>query len=125
MSRSEFSATVKAAAYKRANGLCGECQQPLQPGKIEYDHILPDALGGKPELANCRPLCTGCHKIKTATQDVPRIRKADRQGRAHINAKTAPTKKIESAPFVPAPKQAKATKPIDKLAALPRRPLFQ
>lgn len=119
MARSEFSATIKAAAYDRAKGLCGECQQPLQIGKIEYDHILPDALGGKPVLANCLPMCSACHRIKTSTQDVPRIRKADRQRRAHIGAKTAPVKKIESPPF-PASSKVRV-----KRESLPPRPMFR
>jgi 5-methylcytosine-specific restriction protein A len=118
--RREFSATVKAAAFTRAKGLCGECHQPLQPGRVDYDHILPCALGGKAELANCRPLCTACHKLKTSTEDVPRIRKADRQGRAHINAKTAPTQQIANAPMPKAEKKKNDKNPLG-----PPRPMFR
>jgi hypothetical protein len=31
-------------------------------------------------------LCKACHKAKTAKEDVPRIRKADRQRRASVGA---------------------------------------
>lgn len=126
MSRREFSAKIKDQAFKRAAGKCENkaCGLPLVVGKFAYDHILPDALGGKPELANCMVICTPCHAAKTGQRDVPMIRKADRQRRAHIGANVEPVKKIESAPFAPAAKQAKATKPLVK-ASLPPRAMFR
>jgi 5-methylcytosine-specific restriction protein A len=96
--RSEFPAKVKDAAYARSQGRCENktCGVVLTTGKFHFDHILPDALGGKPELVNCAVLCTSCHGAKTAREDVPRIRKADRQRRAHIGAKAAPKVRIAS-----------------------------
>lgn len=112
MSRAEFSRKVRDAAHARANGKCENrtCGAPLTIGKFHYDHILPDALGGQPTLANCQVLCAACHAAKTAKEDVPRIRKADRQRAAHIGAKPAPAKKIESKGFNPAKPQNKASK---------------
>jgi 5-methylcytosine-specific restriction protein A len=83
MTRQEFPAKVKDQAFARSKGLCEKrgCGLPLQVGKFTYDHILPDALGGKPVLANCQVICRACDKIKTGEQDIPRIRKADRQSR--------------------------------------------
>lgn len=124
MTRREFSPTDCDKAFKRANGLCGRCRQPLQIGRIEYDHILPCALGGDNSPANIMVLCTPCHREKTSKEDIPRIRKADRQRRNHIGAKQ-PKGNIKSPGFKPAPPQRRASKPVEKLSTLPRRELFE
>lgn len=113
--RDEFKPKVKEQGYARSGGRCENkaCGAPLVSGHIHYDHILPCALGGTGVLANLQVLCTPCHSAKTAKEDVPRIRKADRQKRAHIGAKAAPAKKIESAPMPKAPPQKKASGEID------------
>ena len=84
MARIEFSRKVRNEVFARANGCCENkrCGAALKPGEGEYDHILPDALGGEPTVANCMLICRACHKAKTA-QDVKRIRKADRQRDKH------------------------------------------
>jgi 5-methylcytosine-specific restriction enzyme A len=79
----EFTAKTKVLAWKRASGLCEECRS--KPGK-EYDHVRTLAEGGDNTLENCRLLCGVCHKAKTG-KDVGRIRKADRQFRAHAGIK--------------------------------------
>lgn len=77
--RCTFSLRVKEAIIARYNGICPLCDKPLV-GRIEFDHILPLALGGLDEPSNLQPVHTdGCHKTKTA-DDVKRIRKADRMG---------------------------------------------
>lgn len=86
MPRREFSAKTKALAFERAGGNCECCTARLTAGKFHYDHVIPDALGGEPVLSNCEVLCTNCHGAKTAKEDVPRIAKAVRTNRKHINA---------------------------------------
>ncbi len=86
MSRLEFSTATKRAASKRANGRCETCGLPFK-GHPQYDHRLPCALGGTNDPANCVALCIPCHTEKTAKEDVPRIRKADRQTNAHAGAR--------------------------------------
>ena len=86
VSRSEFPRKVKAAAFERAKGFCEGCGAKLATGRIEYDHRVPDALGGEPTLDNCVVLCRACHGEKTATGDVPRIAKMKRQRDRHIGA---------------------------------------
>lgn len=76
--RREFSRKIKAAAIARAAGHCERCRAVLKAGGAEVDHILEDALGGEPVLANAQVLCAPCHKEKTAERIV-KIRKADRQ----------------------------------------------
>ena len=75
--RREFSRKIKAQAIARANGCCERCHAVLKPREAEVDHILEDALGGEPILANAQTLCKPCHKAKTADR-IAKIRKADR-----------------------------------------------
>ena len=120
MSRQEFPSKVRDQAYARSRGFCENraCGLPLTVGKFAYDHILPDALGGKPELANCMVVCVACHGAKTAKEDVPRIRKADRQRKKFIGAKVAKAQ-IKS-PGFPRTKEPRAPK-----ASLPPIQLYR
>lgn len=82
--RSEFTAKVKDAAWERADGKCEGCGIRLHRGRIHYDHIIADGLGGSNDLDNCAVLCGGpgsCHDAKTRKQDVPAIAKAKRRKR--------------------------------------------
>lgn len=87
MSRQEFTAKVKVAAFERAAGRCEACTAPLRVGKTHYDHVIPDAMGGSPTIENCAVLCASCHGAKTAGQDVPSIARAKRRQAKHIGAK--------------------------------------
>ncbi len=83
--RREFPAKIKAAAFERCGGHCEQCTAPIRYG-AQYDHRVPDALGGEPTLTNCRVLCKTCHGLKTTQEDVPRIAKVKRVRGKHINA---------------------------------------
>lgn len=113
MARHEFNRKVRAAAIARANGHCERCKAALKPGEAEVDHILPDALGGQPVLANAMVLCRQCHRGPEGktTQDVRRIRKADRQ-RDKATGAIRPKGRILSPP--------KSPKPAPKPALAPR-----
>jgi 5-methylcytosine-specific restriction endonuclease McrA len=78
MPRNEFDKDTKKAAHDRAAGHCEECRQPFAGRRPEYDHILPDYLGGDNSLENCAVLCPKCHKLKTCEEDRPRIDKTRR-----------------------------------------------
>lgn len=106
-SRQEFTAKTKALGFQRANGKCEVCGLVLQTGKFRYDHRLPCALGGDNSLANLVVQCLACDKPKTA-DDVRRIRKADRQKRAHIGAKT------KGAGFPAPARRGRASAPLAK-----------
>ena len=83
--RREFPPKVKLQAWERCGGHCEECLARII-ARPEYDHVLPDALGGEPTLQNCRVLCSKCHRLKTSTEDVPRIAKTKRTKRKAIGA---------------------------------------
>ena len=107
MPRRDFPRKVKAAAIARANGHCERCKAALKKGEAEVDHILEDALGGEPVLANAQVLCRVCHKAKTAER-VRMIRKADRQRDKDSGAMKSRTKpKIRSAGFAKAERTPK------------------
>lgn len=111
----EFSAKTKDNAATRANGSCEKCGLPFSGRRPHYDHILPAALGGKPELSNCQVLCEPCHKEKTGKQDIPRIRKSDRQRKAANGAARKPSQ-IQSRGFDTSAKKPKIEKqPISSL----------
>lgn len=62
------SATSKQrdAIVKRARGYCEYCLSPMSysPDPFEVEHIFPQSLGGKTELANLALSCHGCNNIK-------------------------------------------------------------
>ncbi len=96
--RLEFTAKTKAAAWKRANGMCEghitsvignmnsgfqawtrRCKAPIDVGGFHYDHFVPEGLsGGDNSLGNCQVLCTSCHANKTINFDIKAISKAKR-----------------------------------------------
>ena len=96
--RQEFPSKVKLAAWERCGGKCEQCLTRII-GRADYDHIIPDALGGEPVIDNCQVLCPKCHRLKSATEDVPRIAKAKRQQRKAIGAWPKPKRKIQSRGF--------------------------
>lgn len=117
----------KLAMYEAHGGRCILCSLKIMPGeKFVDEHIRPLALGGSNDMENRGPAHERCAADKTNGKagDLARVAKAKRQKQAAHGMKAAPAKPIESPGFTPAPKQLKASKPIEKLAALPRRAMF-
>ena len=87
--RREFAKRVRLDAWERCGGKCENCTAKITAtnGPPNYDHILPDALGGEPELSNCQVLCKTCHGGKTTDEDRPRIDKARRGFEKRIGAR--------------------------------------
>ena len=75
--RREFNKQTRKLAWDRALGRCESCTAKLFPGHYQFDHIVPDGLGGEPTLENCKVLCSVCHSDKTHTEDRPIMQKAD------------------------------------------------
>jgi 5-methylcytosine-specific restriction protein A len=78
---SGFSAKVEDEAEARAAGRCEDCGGQLKPGKFQHDHIKPRGMGGDNSLENCLIRCTVCHLQKTLDEDMPPMRKADKQAK--------------------------------------------
>lgn len=75
--RREFPNKIKRDAAARANGHCEQCRMKLRSGEFHFDHVIPDWMGGEPELHNCEVLCVVCHRSKTK-KDVGDIAKSKR-----------------------------------------------
>lgn len=86
--RREFTSKIREAAWARCAGRCEKCTAKLLPGKFQYDHDMPDGLGGEPTLENCKVLCSACHDDKTHKHDRPLMAKADRIKKKHFGIKT-------------------------------------
>ena len=85
--RREFSARVKLQAFELANGQCTRCTAKLYPGKIRYNHRIPDYMGGENTLANCEVLCVNCDHPQTYGKDIPTIAKTKRIIKKHAGIK--------------------------------------
>lgn len=92
MTRTEFTTKIKLAAWQRCKGICEACGLKILGG-AEYDHVIPDALGGETTLGNCECVCAKCHRAKT-NDDVSRIAKAKRQQANYIGAKSSSSRPI-------------------------------
>lgn len=101
MARSNFSVKTKKAAAERASGHCEnkQCGLPFSASNpAEFDHELPDGLGGDNSLENCVVLCRACHKAKTVSEDRPKIDKATRLRNKRLGLQPA-KRKWPSRPF--------------------------
>src|SRR4051812_25861230 len=90
MKRQEFSRRTKLQAWDRSDGRCEVpwCNAKLQTGRIEYDHRIPNELGGDNSLENCVVLCKPCHAAKTHKHDAPAIAKSRAVRASHVGART-------------------------------------
>ena len=75
----EFSDKTKAEAWQRCEGRCERCGTMIKPSEAIYDHVVPGALGGRSAMTNCQVLGSRCcNPQKTFREDIPRIKKAQR-----------------------------------------------
>lgn len=118
LSRQEFTTRTKGLALKRCmrDGVphCEGCGIEInaRTGPI-FEHDAPAMLGGDNSLENCKVHCKSCASIKTASEDVPRMAKADRVFKAHHGIKS-PRQKIATRGFAKAKPQRRASAPIEK-----------
>jgi 5-methylcytosine-specific restriction endonuclease McrA len=77
---------------------CRLCGKPLGDlDDLDWDHVIPLALGGTQTEDNFEPVHKACHKIKTR-EDVRQISKAKRIIERR-NGQRKPRRKIPSRPF--------------------------
>lgn len=131
MARREFTKKTQRAALQRAGFRCeavtsegARCPAKVGDGApVEFDHIVPDSMGGGADLDNAAALCPRCHKIKTATDATVRA-EADRRRDAHDGIRTAPTRKIANRPMPKAAPRNPATAPLERPLPARVRPLY-
>lgn len=84
----------RAEIFARAGGVCHICQQRIDAGRDawEVSHEIPLELGGDDAKgsANLLPAHGRCHRERTAGEDVPAIRKAQRLERRSMGIKRQP-----------------------------------
>lgn len=124
--RKPLSTKQRLALFEAHGGICVLCKTKIVDPKWIDEHIIPLNLGGSNDLSNRGPAHKTCADAKThgKTGDIAKGAKAKRQKIAAVIGKTAPKVELQSAGFLPAAKQLKASKPIEKLAGLQRRPMF-
>ena len=59
-----ISAEVRREVWRRDRGQCAECQSQE---RLEFDHIIPVAMGGSNTARNIQLLCEVCNRKKAAT----------------------------------------------------------
>ena len=86
MTRKRFPTTARMARLLEFNGKCAVCDVKIGPATgLEWDHIIPLAMGGEDEIANLQPLCRADHRSKTGS-DATAIAKAKRLEAKHLGA---------------------------------------
>lgn len=132
MTRREFSKSTKRAALTRSGHKCEavgprygfeegqRCNCSLSLG-VQFDHDVPDGLGGDNSLENCRAVCVQCHRWKTGN-DVAQIAKMKRQRDRNTGIKDGP--KLKGRPLPKSTKSARREK-REQLPLPKRRALFE
>lgn len=57
---------IMLRVVRRDNNQCQSCGKVLRDDEIEFDHIIPVALGGSSEEHNLRVACFDCNRSKGA-----------------------------------------------------------
>jgi len=65
--RETISDAIKHHIWVRDEGRCVNCESPTE---LQYDHVIPLAMGGSNELANLQLLCAVCNRRKGANLTV-------------------------------------------------------
>jgi hypothetical protein len=129
--RNEFTAQTKRDAFERSNGICEchliphvfkvACGLPLGDGNTFYEHIDPDRISSRNDLANCAVLTRGCWRYKSNSYDKPTIARTNhRQDRAR-GIKRAPFNPLPGARRDPFKFKFGSTTPIDRKTGEPYR----
>jgi hypothetical protein len=60
--RIAISSEIRRAVFERDGGQCVECESRFD---LQYDHVLPVALGGATTIENLQLLCADCNRRKS------------------------------------------------------------
>lgn len=62
--RTPTTSDLRRMVYERDGGRCVECDSTFD---LQYDHVLPVALGGATTVENLQLLCADCNRQKSDT----------------------------------------------------------
>jgi 5-methylcytosine-specific restriction enzyme A len=115
---------VRLRIFERHGGICHLSGVKITPGMAwDLDHVVALVNGGKHCESNLAPALKAPHKAKTA-KDVAEKATVARKRKKALGIK-AVKPEIKSAGFTPVEPQRRASRPIDKLAHLPKPQLFR
>ena len=90
--RRKISDMQRERIFLANGGVCHLCERKIRVGEPwDVSHDRPLALLGEDGGDNLKVAHRACHKVHTATEDVPRIAKARRQSAKHIGIKKRST----------------------------------
>lgn len=93
------------------------------PKDLDLDHVIALADKGQHREANLRPVYRPAHRKKTGKENSARA-KAKRVAEKHLGLSKSKTP-MHGRDFTPAPKQSKASKPVEKPAPKERKDVFE
>jgi hypothetical protein len=68
-----FDERDKMRKYEEQRGICPHCHEHFEYKKMDGDHIVPWAKGGKTEYDNLQMLCIGCNRGNKANPNIIEI----------------------------------------------------
>lgn len=109
MTRRRWTALRRADLFMTHDGICHICGGKIGIGEPwDIEHVIPLALGGDDDEANCRPAHVACHKDKTA-DDKAQIAKANRVRAKHLGARERPRRIMAGSKLSPWKKRLDGT----------------
>ena len=108
--RRRISARDRTALFAREHGTCHMCGGIVHAGEAwDVSHEIPLALGGADDESNWKVAHRKCHRVTTATVDVPNIARAKRREARHIGA----SKPKGSIPKPPSENDRRKSEPVE------------
>jgi 5-methylcytosine-specific restriction endonuclease McrA len=120
--RAFISTKRRLALFASKHGVCHLCGgKIIAPEAWDVSHVIPLELGGADDESNWDVAHRKCHRVHTATKDIPDIAKAKRRERKLVQRIVDPPK-LKGGPF-PTTRKAAARKANPK-SPLPKRPIY-